>query len=101
MLAKIVIEVSPAAHGRFSASVGSEIVCTSRTPLLSAARRLLDRGLPPDTPLAMRYAGSATIAMHTTIGLAAGLTVEERSGGGGPRFAPYHAFLGTGASRQR
>jgi len=82
------IIVSPAQPGRFEARLDGEVLCTSRTPFLSAARVLLTRGALPDDQLAMSHAGSNTAAMRAAVGAAAKLTVDETSGNGTPRFRP-------------
>lgn len=84
----IVTEVGPA---RFAARLNGELLCTSRTPLLSAARELQRRGVRDSAEIGMRHAGSTIIAMRTTVGAAARLTVAERDHGNGPRFEPYRA----------
>ena len=82
----IVIEETSQRRGKFSAHLldGRKLLSSSRQPLLDAARVLLAQGIPPETPLAMQHKGSATIAMTSTVGEAAKLTVEEEPGG--PRF---------------
>lgn len=89
----IEIIISPPLRGnRWRATwLGNELAC-SRTPLLSAARKLQRRGVRDDAVLAMRHAGSDVVAMRTTVGAAARLTVVERDHGNGPTFAPYRAF---------
>src|SRR5262249_23245488 len=67
-----------------------KLLSSSRQPLLDAARVLLAQGIPPETPLAMQHKGSATIAMTSTVGEAAKLTVEEEPGG--PRFRKWRQF---------
>jgi hypothetical protein len=83
------VTVKPVGHLTWSAYVDNNLLCTSRTPLLSAARKLLQLGVPPQTELRMLHDGNSVVAMTTTVGQAAKLTVEERSGGNGPRFAAY------------
>lgn len=68
----------------------------SRTPLLSAARLLLAEGVPPDAPLTLQHRGSDTIAMRTTVGAAAELTVEEGDRPS-PRFRKFKEFPGQDA----
>lgn len=72
----------------YEARLGGDILTTSRTPFLSSARALLERGHSPDTVLTMRHAGEEMIALRGTIGTAAPLTVTE-SDTAGPRFARY------------
>ena len=88
----IVIEETSQWRGKFSAHLldGRKLLSSSRQPLLDAARVLLAQGIPPETPLAMQHKGSATIAMTSTVGEAAKLTVEEEPGG--PRFRKWRPF---------
>lgn len=73
---------------RYEARLDGEVVTTSRTPFLSAARVLLERGHSSDTILMMSHAGSDTVALRATLGAAAKLTVIE-SETVGPRFGRY------------
>ena len=51
------IIVQPIGHrGRYEALLNGRLLTISRTPFLSAARRLLKEGMPPATPIAMRHA---------------------------------------------
>ena len=88
----IVIEETSQWRGKFSAHLldGRKLLSSSRQPLLDAARVLLAQGIPPETPLAMQHKGSAIIAMTSTVGEAAKLTVEEEPGG--PRFRKWRPF---------
>jgi len=87
----IVIEETSQRRGKFSAHLldGRKLLSSSRQPLLDAARDLA-QGILPETPLAMQHKGSATIAMTSTVGEAAKLTVEEEPGG--PRFRKWRPF---------
>lgn len=76
-MVEIMIEVRPTGHGRFTASTDGEVLCVSRTPLLSAARVLLQRGADPGSVIAMRHVGSQVTAMRGTVGAAARLTIEK------------------------
>jgi len=69
---------------------GRKLLSSSRQPLLDTARVLLAEGVPPETSNAMQHKGSATIAMTSTVGEAAKLTVEEESDG--PRFRKWRPF---------
>jgi hypothetical protein len=87
--ASIILTVSPALNpdgthaysGRgqlFDGAVdGREIVTRSTQPLLDGARALLAEGIDPRTRIVMRHTGSDTDALRSTVGAAAGLTVEE------------------------
>lgn len=72
----------------YEARLGGDILTTSRTPFLSSARTLLERGHAPDTVLTMSHAGEEIIALRANIGTAAPLTVTENDTAG-PRFARY------------
>lgn len=94
MSGKLTITVSPVGSGefdvhrdRFAAHYDGRLLCTSRTPFLSAARVLLAEGHDPAIKIAMRHAGSDTDCLTSTIGVAAQLTVNETANA--PRFAPY------------
>jgi hypothetical protein len=82
------IIIRPLGRGRFAASLGQRLLCTSKTPLLTAARILQAEGVPNDTPISMTHEGSSIVSMRSTIGKAAGLIVEETDKRG-PRFKPY------------
>src|SRR5215813_3788937 len=88
----IVIEETSQRRGKFSAHLlyGRKLLSSSRQPLLDAARVLLAQGIPPEPPLARQHKGSATIAMTSTVGEAAKLTVEQEPGG--PRFRKWRPF---------
>ena len=79
------ITVKPAVT-LFEVYIGDRRICTSRTPLLAAARVLQKEGLPDETVLEMRHAGTDVVALRATIGTAAGLTVREDDG---PRFVKF------------
>ena len=90
----IEIIVKPAGRGRFCAMVGGRmLVIMSRTPFLTAARVLLADGVDPATPIRMRHEGSSVIALRSTVGEAASLTVVERDDGKtAPRFRPFKEY---------
>lgn len=73
-------------NGQFSAVAEGlgEIVASSRTPFLTAARKLLALGVNPETELVMRHSPDGIDCLTSTVGAAAKLTVEE--GGGPPKF---------------
>lgn len=73
----IIITAAPAGRGRYHASVDGRYICSTRQPFLDAARCLAAQGIDPSTPIALVHAGSDTISMRSTIGVAAGLSVEE------------------------
>jgi hypothetical protein len=59
----------------YEASVNGEVLCRSRTPLLSAARALMRRGVDLDTELRMVRFGSETTIMRARLGEAVRLAV--------------------------
>jgi len=66
----------------FDGSVDSRcIVRRSTTPFCDAARVLLAEGIKPDTVLVMRHANLPDDALRSTVRVAAGLVVEDDSGG--------------------
>ena len=71
------IVVRTVGRGRYAALVNGQEICRSETPFFSAARQLLSQSYDPSTVLAMSHKGSATVAIRSTIGRAAGLTVDE------------------------
>lgn len=73
---------------RYEVRLGAELLITSRTPLLAAARELEKRGHSPDTILTMSRAGSDTVSLRSTLGTAAKLTVIENETAG-PKFSRY------------
>jgi len=81
----------PGPH-RFDAFMGDRWLCRSWTPFLAGARVLAADGVPPETPLLMRHVGSDTIALISTVGAAAALTVRE--GDGPMRFTRFQSFDG-------
>ncbi|SRR6266567_8534353 len=87
-------------HDRFAARLdGRVLVASSRQPFLDAARVLLREGHDPRSVLVMRHRGSSTESLHACLGVAAGLTVEERDARP-PRFARWKALhLTDGSSR--
>src|SRR5258706_8902777 len=74
-------------QGRYDVWRNGELICHStRTPFLSAARVLFDRGADPDTILEKVRRGSDQIDMRAPLGKAAGLDVKE----GPVRFVKWH-----------
>lgn len=62
----------------------------SRTPLLSAARVLLQEGHDPTSIIFMTREGETSWSLKAPLGVAAKLTVRENETAG-PVFAPYDA----------
>jgi hypothetical protein len=81
----ILLELTPVRNrpGRYSAHVdGRCVVRGSRQPFFDAARALRAGGVPDTTVIEARHAGSATIAMRSTVGEAAKWAIEETDRGG-------------------
>ena len=89
---------------------GEVLVESSAEPLLAAARTLIEQGVDPSITIAMQHPGSTTIALSSTIGMAARLTVEDgrqrRARGSAAGSAPSrvghlaaHAFWRGGGTR--
>jgi hypothetical protein len=74
----LALVVSPVGKGRYAAHLGDRcVIASAREPFFAAARVLLAEGVDPGTPLTMRHAGSNTVALRSTVGAAAKLTVRE------------------------
>jgi hypothetical protein len=74
----IEITITPQGCGRFKVRLGRRLVLeSSAEPLLDSARVLADMGVPPDTRIAMRHPGANNVALSSTIGQAARLTVDD------------------------
>jgi hypothetical protein len=92
----MILTVSPQGRGRYDVRLDDRTILNSaRTPFLSGARKLLDEGVTPETPLAMRYEGSDAIVLRSTVGVAASLTVVETNDKG-PYLASYSGYTGPG-----
>jgi hypothetical protein len=85
----VTVLIAPVGRDQYSATTlgGRKIVAASRTPLLTAARVLLAKGLPPKTIVEMCRTGAVTWDLRAPIGVAAGLDVRE--GPYGPKFVRY------------
>jgi hypothetical protein len=83
----ISLTIHSVGRGRFAAFLGDRLLCVSETPLLPAARVLQAEGISAATRLEMIHEGSATVAMRSTVGVAAGFRVSET--GSMPRFVPW------------
>jgi hypothetical protein len=75
----------------FQAFLGDHLLAESKTPFLSAARVLLREGVAPSTPFTMTHKDSSTVSLRSTVGVAAGLVVDETEKSA-PRFKPYREF---------
>lgn len=93
------IIISPVGRGRFDAHLegGALLVAASHQPFLDGCRALLAAGVDPSTIAIMRHAGSATDALRATVGVAAGLTVEDDRFGR-PRFVRWRGPQCDGAA---
>ena len=82
----ITIIVSPTGSaGMFTALVNGKVIVTaSREPLCATARVLLAEGIETSISIAMKHAGSSTIALRAKIGTAAKLTVDGTMGPSSP-----------------
>ena len=86
----IIVIVAPVdRRGRFSARLfdGRPLITSSRAAFCAAARQLLKLWFDPEMALLMRHEGSSAVALRSTIGIAAALTVEESTHG--PIFRPF------------
>jgi hypothetical protein len=82
-------------HARYQVYfLGELIIKSTRTPLLSAARVLRDRGADPGEVLEMVRRGSDRVDMRGKIGEIAELTVSEPANGNKPVFVKYKKFPG-------
>lgn len=76
--------------GRFEVRLGDRpILKSSRQPLLDAARVLAGEGVSPNARIAIRHAGANHVALSSTIGTAARLTVDEHNGTVFAKWKPY------------
>ncbi|WP_293854452.1 hypothetical protein [uncultured Alsobacter sp.] len=80
---------NPTRFTAINAATGERLVTTA-TPFFDAARYFLRRGARPSTPIVMRHQGSDEIAMRSTVGAAARLTVKDSPHG--PVFVKWKPF---------
>jgi hypothetical protein len=73
---EIILEPVHTRPGIYAATRDGQLLCKSRQPFFDAARALLALGADPETPLQARHAGSATVAMQSSVGEAAKWTIE-------------------------
>jgi hypothetical protein len=85
---------NPPQRVRFIASLATSgrVLGAFSAPLLGAARVLLAEVVPPETAIQMRHSGSGTVALRSTVGGAAGLTVSEEGSTGAPQFTKWKPF---------
>jgi hypothetical protein len=69
------IDVRKLSAKLYEVSLNGEVLCQSETPLFSAARILMSRGVDPKTELIMARLGSNRTLMRARLGAAAELTV--------------------------
>jgi hypothetical protein len=85
----ITIHVTPLSGGYYAACVDDRILTKQTlTPLLTSARVLLAEGFDPASPIEMKRKGSDIVALRSTIGSAAKLTVRETARAG-PMFVRH------------
>ncbi len=77
----------PNSHFTVTDATGRDL-CFSRTPLLSAARVLLQEGHDPASTVFMTREGEASWSLKAPLGVAAKLTVRENDSAG-PIFVAY------------
>lgn len=83
----IMIHIVEAGQGRYRAYADGELICTSKTPLLTAARKLLDKGYTPGSYIGLTRDGT-NVDLYSMIGDAARRTVIENDKTG-PRFGKW------------
>lgn len=93
------LDVVPAGASTFRVFRGRRLLTTSRTPLLSAARKLAEEGVSGDTTITLYHLGAVSAALTATVGTAARLTVKETRRG--PVFAPYISTFPTIRASER
>jgi hypothetical protein len=88
----LIVTPAPRGAGRYQARLEGDdrVLCVSRTPFFSAARKLIAQGYDPDITLIMRHAGSDTHSLSAKLETAAALTVEETPYG--PKFRRWKPF---------
>ena len=77
--------------GKCVVTLDGRQLCISRQPLLDAARVLIDEGIDPATPIAIRHTGAGFDALTSTVGAAAKWTVRENETQS-PHFVRWEAF---------
>jgi hypothetical protein len=93
----IILQVleTAARRGRFDGWVDNrQVVASSKTPFLTAARVLLKDGADPAEILLMRHRRTGTDSLRGPIGKAALLAVRETDGA--PRFVRFVPMAGWG-----
>jgi hypothetical protein len=80
---------SPTIRAAHPAGRAGRLLGTFAAPLCASARLLLAEGLQPETELRIRHAGSASVALRSTVAAAAGLSVQEDTADGKARFVKW------------
>jgi hypothetical protein len=93
MVIQLTITPRRSTPGLFDAHVCDRLICSSRQPLLDAARVLLAEGIAADTLIEMRHAGADHVALRAKVMAAAKLRVLEGQRDT-IRFARWSAFEG-------
>jgi hypothetical protein len=85
----VIVAPAPRSAGRFEAHLDGDdhVLCVSRTPFLTAARKLVAQGYDRGLTIILRHAGSDTDSLRAKLGTAASLTVKET--GYGPQLQPW------------
>lgn len=78
-------------HQQWQAWIDGELVYTGREPFFPTARILQSRGVPDDTPIALRHRGAGHVSLTSTVGQAAKLTVTDDNRGR-PRFKKFQPY---------
>ncbi len=82
------ITVRHLGDGRYAALLNGRVLCKSKTPFFTAARKLQREGIPDDTTISMLHEGADLVTLRSTVGYAAGNIVVE-SYTDGPKFGRY------------
>jgi hypothetical protein len=85
----VIVTAALGRAGAFTARVDGAELCTSRKPLLDAARRLIELGYNPGSFVEMWHAGADHFSLRARLGDAAKLTVDEHNG---TVFGPWKPF---------
>ena len=91
MVIQLTITPRRSTPGLFDARIGNRLICSSRQPLLDAARVLMAGGIAPDAQIEMRHAGADHVALRAKVVAAAKLRVLEGERDTA-RFARWSAF---------
>jgi hypothetical protein len=85
-----VLVITPAnRRGLFVALLPGRIISRSRQPFVDGAHQLLRESFPPETLLISRGAPDGMDCLRSTIGFAAGITIDEHNGTALARYKPF------------